>query len=145
MHLELKTDVTKSMADVWQGFNRDLFDRLSPPFPPVDVVRFDGCLKGDVVHLRLNFLVFRQDWVSQIVDQQTTEFEIYFVDQGTRLPFFLTYWHHRHRLLRNPSGGTCIIDDITFRTPFRLTDLLLYPVMWLLFAYRKPIYKRLFN
>jgi ligand-binding SRPBCC domain-containing protein len=145
MHLLLKTRVNQPLTTVWQGFDSSLFDRLSPPFPPVDVIRFDGCLKGDVVHLRLNFLLFRQDWISLIVDQQTTDNEIYFVDQGTRLPFFLAYWQHHHRLLRNSNGGTIVIDDIVFRTPFRFTDLLIYPLLWLLFAYRKPIYKRTFK
>jgi len=145
MHILLKTHVNQDITEVWQGFNRVLFNRLSPPFPPVEIIRFDGCLEGDVVHLRLNFLLFRQDWISLIVDQQTTEKEIYFVDQGTRLPFFLVNWHHRHRLLGDPKGGTLIVDDIVFRTPFRLTDILIYPLMWLLFFYRKPIYKQTFR
>lgn len=145
MHLLLETPVNQALSAVWAGFNRSLFNRLSPPFPPVDVVRFDGCQTGDVVHLRLNFLLFRQDWISVIVDQKSSADEIYFVDQGTQLPFFLTAWHHRHRLLRNPAGGTIVVDDITFKTPFLLTDYLMYPLMWLQFAYRKPIYKKVFS
>ncbi|QJW90416.1 hypothetical protein HNV11_14020 [Spirosoma taeanense] len=145
MQLLLKTHVNQSLPVVWAGFNRTLFDRLSPPFPPVDVVRFDGCLPGDVVHLRLNFLFFRQDWISLITDQQTTGQEIYFIDQGTKLPFFLASWRHHHRLLRHPSGGTVVVDDINFSTPFQLTDYLMYPLMWLLFAYRKPIYRAVFK
>ncbi|RYY31690.1 MAG: hypothetical protein EOO04_00280 [Chitinophagaceae bacterium] len=46
MHIILRTPVRQSPDQVWAGFDRTLFDRLSPPFPPVDVVRFDGCLKG---------------------------------------------------------------------------------------------------
>jgi ligand-binding SRPBCC domain-containing protein len=146
MRLVLKTEVDQPLPTVWAGFNRTLFDQLSPPFPPVRVVRFDGCLQGDVVHLQLNFLLFRQDWISLIVDQQTTDDEIYFIDKGTRLPFFLTYWQHRHRLVHKSSDNhTVIIDDITFRTPFLLIDYLLYPVMWLQFTYRKPIYHRFFS
>jgi len=149
MHLVLSTSVTQTLPAVWSGFDRTLFDKLSPPFPPVDVVRFDGCLKGDVVHLQLNFFLFKQDWISHIVDQQQSEQEIYFIDEGTRLPFFLRYWHHRHRLVRiSPTDAaeqTLIIDDITFRTPFWLMDYLIYPVFWLQFAYRKPIYRRVFN
>ncbi|MFD2571895.1 hypothetical protein ACFSUS_14720 [Spirosoma soli] len=147
MNLILKTRVGQGLPTVWAGFDRALFDQLSPPFPPVKVVRFDGCLPGDVVHLRLNFLLFRQDWISLITDQQTTENEIYFVDKGTRLPFFLSYWQHHHRLLRDPSDKqqTIVVDDITFRTPFILTDYLIYPLMWLQFAYRKPIYRRVFK
>lgn len=146
MHLLLQTPVRQPLAQVWAGFDRSLFDQLAPPFPPVEVVRFDGCLTGDVVHLRLNFIVFKQDWISDIVDQQTTTNEIFFVDEGTKLPFFLRYWHHRHRLVQDrKTGGTLIIDDITFRTPSLLTDYLFYPLMWLQFAYRKPIYKRVFG
>ncbi|WP_460975862.1 SRPBCC family protein [Spirosoma knui] len=145
MKLVLKTQVNTSLSIVWSGFDRALFSQLSPPFPPVEVVRFDGCLQGDVVHLRLNFGVFRQDWISLITDQQRTDSEIFFIDEGTRLPFFLRYWRHRHRLIRDESDKTILIDDITYRTPFWLTDYLFYPIMWLLFAYRKPIYRRVFN
>jgi ligand-binding SRPBCC domain-containing protein len=148
MRLILKTPVEQALPVVWAGFNRALFKQLSPAFPPVKVVRFDGCLQGDVVHLQLNFLLFRQEWISLIVDQKTSPDEIFFVDEGTRLPFFLSYWHHRHRLLRSSDDSgkqTIIIDDITFKTPFRVSDYLLYPLLWLQFAYRKPIYRRIFR
>lgn len=149
MRLCLKTRVDQALPAVWAGFNQSLFEQLNLPFPPVQVIRFDGCHQGDVVHVRLNFFLFRQDWISHIIDQKTDDNEIYFVDQGTKLPFFLTYWHHRHRLLRVPADKaaeqTLIIDEVTFRTPFRLTDYLLYPVLWIQFAYRKPVYKRWFN
>lgn len=144
MHLTLRTPVSASPETVWAGFDRALFERLAPPFPPVDVVRFDGCQKGDVVHLRLNFLLFKQDWVSDITDQQRSDDEIYFVDEGTKLPFFLTYWHHRHGLQRSGTG-TVIVDAITYRTPTRLTDWLFWPLLWAQFAYRKPIYRRIFG
>ncbi|MVM30536.1 hypothetical protein GO755_10870 [Spirosoma sp. HMF4905] len=147
MQFVLKTQVNQSLSIVWSGFNRSLFEQLSPAFPPVNVVRFDGCLRGDVVHLQLNFFLFRQDWISLIVDQQTSNEEIYFIDQGTRLPFFLTFWRHRHGLCRSVDEltgqeQTIIIDDVTFRTPFLLTNYLLYPILWLQFAYRKPVYRR---
>ncbi|GAB3575211.1 hypothetical protein GCM10027578_39030 [Spirosoma luteolum] len=145
MKLTLKTPVAQPLETVWAGFNRTLFDQLSPPFPPVEVVRFDGCLTGDIVHLRLNFLLFKQDWISTITDQQTTPAEIYFIDEGTKLPFFLARWHHRHGLERRPDGGTCIVDAITFSTPFRLTNYLFFPLLWIQFAYRRPIYRRIFG
>lgn len=148
MRILLKTRVEQSLPAVWAGFDRTLFEQLTPAFPPVKVVRFDGCLQGDVVHLQLNFLLFRQDWISHIIDQQASEEEIFFVDQGTKLPFFLTYWQHHHRLQRSSidlSQQTTIIDDITFRTAFRFTDYILYPVLWLQFACRKPVYKRIFS
>lgn len=147
MHILLKTPVEQPLPDVWAGFDRILFDKLAPPFPPVRVVRFDGCLPGDIVQLRLNFLLFSQNWTSRIVEQKTTADEIYFIDEGTKLPFFLAYWKHRHRLCRSEDAAnpTVIVDDITFRTPFLLTDYLMYPLMWLQFAYRKPVYRRVFR
>jgi len=150
LNLVLDTIVRQPVSTVWHGFDRQLFDQLSPPFPPVEVVQFDGCLTGDVVHLRLNFLLFRQDWTSDIIDQQTLKTgnlvdEIYFIDKGVKLPFFLRFWQHRHRLLRHESGGTIIRDDITFSTPFWLTNYLMYPLLWVQFAYRKPIYRKRFD
>lgn len=145
MRLRLKTKVNQALPAVWAGFDRTLFDQLSPPFPPVEVIRFDGCQKGDVVHLRLNFFLFRQDWISLIINQHTTDREIFFVDKGTKLPFFLSYWQHHHRLLYVSDRKTAIVDDVTFRTPFLLTDYLMYPVLWLQFAYRKLIYRSRFD
>jgi ligand-binding SRPBCC domain-containing protein len=148
MHILLKTQVEQSLPTVWSGFNRSLFEQLAPSFPPVKVIRFDGCLRGDVVHLQLNFFLFRQDWISRIIDQQANSEEILFIDQGIQLPFFLAYWQHHHRLQRLSVGTdeqTIVVDDITFKTPFWLTDYMLYPILWLQFAYRKPIYRRMFR
>ncbi|MEZ0609929.1 hypothetical protein ACAW74_15540 [Fibrella sp. WM1] len=144
MTITIRTAVEQPVDQVWAGFNRDLFDRLSPPFPPVRVLRFDGCLTGDVVSLELNFLLFKQTWTSDIIDQQTTPDEIYFIDQGVKLPFFLRAWHHKHRLIRQGSG-TVIADEITYQTPYRLFDYLMYPLMWAQFVYRKPIYRQTFS
>ena len=115
MHLRLQTSVQQPLSTVWAGFDRSLFKRLSPPFPPVTVVRFDGCQRGDIVHLRLNFGLFRSDWISRITDQQTTSGEIYFVDEGEQLPFFLRYWRHHHRLLTNT--GQRDGDALVLTTP----------------------------
>lgn len=144
MNIKISTKVNQSLLKVWEGFDLELFSKLAPPFPPVEVKEFGGCLKGDKVHLELNFLLFRQDWISDIIDQAQTESEIYFVDKGTKLPFFLRYWQHRHRMVKD-GDGTTIIDDITFRTPSILTDYLFYPLLYLQFLYRKPIYRKVFG
>ena len=144
MNIKISTKVNQSLLKVWEGFDLELFSKLAPPFPPVVVKEFGGCLRGDKVHLELNFLLFKQDWISDIIDQKRTESEIYFIDEGTKLPFFLSYWQHRHRMVKNDEG-TVIIDDITFRTPSILTDYLFYPLMYLQFLYRKPIYKKVFE
>lgn len=144
MNLKISTKVNQSLPEVWEGFNLALFSKLAPPFPPVKVKEFGGCMKGDKVHLELNFLLFKQDWISNIIDQKQTESEIYFIDEGTKLPFFLRYWHHRHSMIKN-GEGTIIIDDINFKTPSTLTDYLFFPLMYLQFLYRKPIYRKVFE
>lgn len=144
MKLRIQTHVSQPYQVVWQGFNEELFRKLSPPFPPVRVVRFDGCLAGDMVVLELNFLLFKQQWISCITEQQSSESEIYFVDEGTKLPFFLRFWRHRHRIIHQEAGGTIISDEIEFKTPLWITDYLMYPLLWAQFAYRKPIYKKAF-
>lgn len=144
MKLRIQTHVSQPYQVVWQGFNEELFRKLSPPFPPVRVVRFDGCLAGDMVVLELNFHLFKQQWISRITEQQSSESEIYFVDEGTKLPFFLRFWRHRHRIIREKAGGTIIADEIEFRTPLWVIDYLMYSLLWAQFAYRKPIYKKAF-
>lgn len=143
--IEIKTTVNYPMDKVWEGFDQQLFEALSLPFPPVQVVRFDGCQEGDIVELELNFLLFKQRWQSIIIAQVSTAEEIYFIDKGAKLPFFLSYWQHKHKLVKIAPQQTIVVDEINFKTPFILTNYLLYPLIWLQFAYRKPIYKKFFS
>lgn len=144
MKLILKTTVQQSYLQVWRGFDETLFRRLSPPFPPVRVVRFDGCLKGNIVELELNFFLFKQLWTSKITEQQGNVEEVFFIDEGVKLPFFLSYWRHRHRIIKD-GEHTIIADEIEFRTPSILTDYLFYPLLYGQFLYRKPIYRNVFS
>uniref|UniRef100_UPI004047D40D hypothetical protein n=1 Tax=Roseivirga sp. TaxID=1964215 RepID=UPI004047D40D len=126
------------------GFNEELFQKLSPPFPKVILKRFDGSLKGDIVSLQLDFFVFKQIWTSEITSSISTSHKFEFVDKGIELPFFLKSWQHRHTILLE-NGRVSIIDDIDFSSSFRFFDYLLYPVMYLQFFLRKPIYKKVFK
>jgi ligand-binding SRPBCC domain-containing protein len=145
MRLTIKTTVKSNLSVVKAGFTRDLFLKLSPPFPPVNLKQFDGCHKGDIVHLELNFLLFKQEWISLIINDEERDGEWLFVDEGTKLPFFLKTWKHRHVVVQVSEGSSEIIDDFTYTTGTWLTDLLLSPALFLQFIYRKPIYKRIFN
>ena len=145
MHINIPISVPQSIQQVWAGFNESLFNQLSPPFPPSKLLRFDGSMPNDEVHIELNFIFFKQIWISHITEYKATEQEIYFIDEGKKLPFFLRYWKHKHRLVSNTSGGCTIIEEIEFKTPNILTDLLFYPAMYLQFWYRKPIYQRIFK
>ena len=144
MKLKLTHNVSQSPPQVWSGFDQSLFEKLAPPFPRIRLLRFDGSTTGSTVEVELNFFLFRQIWRSEIVEHGETEAEIWFVDRGSRLPFFLKSWSHRHRLLRTDSG-TQIVDDIDYSTGSVVLDYLMYPMMWAQFAYRGPIYRRAFN
>lgn len=144
MKITIETQVDQGYLEVRSGFGEALFKKLSPPVPPVKVLRFDGLENGDLVILELNFIFFRQRWTSQITEAHTSDLEFYFVDEGVELPFFLKRWKHKHRVI---STGTrsVIRDEIEFEAPFRGLSFLLFPVLWLQFFYRRPIYRRHFK
>ena len=145
MHLQLTTRIESDYLSAKEKFNENLFMKLNPPFPPVELKEFGGCNTGDKVHLRLNFIFFKQDWISDITSHNTDDKVFEFVDEGTKLPFFLSKWKHHHIVEKVDAKSSNIIDDITFKSPFFLMDFLLYPVLWLQFAYRKPIYRKFFK
>ncbi len=145
MHLQISTPINNNYLNIKAGFNETLFMSLNPPFPPVKLKEFGGCTVGDIVHLELNFILFKQDWISEITFDNTDTEIFEFIDEGKKLPFFLKHWKHHHKVLKIDDSLSNIIDDITFKSPFWLMDYLLYPVLWLQFAYRKPIYKQIFN
>lgn len=145
MKIKIATQVKSEWKNVVSGFTKDLFVKLNPPFPPVVVKQFDGCIKGDKVVLELNFLFFKQEWVSHIVESVENENGFSFIDVGVKLPFFLSRWRHHHIIEKREDGGATIIDDIEFSTGTLLTDLLFYPVLYGQFLYRKPIYKKIFS
>ena len=144
MKINIETAVEQDFLQVKEGFNETLFTKLSPPFPPVKLLRFDGSKKGDLVTLELDFLLFKQKWTSLITEDHTDEKEFFFVDQGIELPFFLKEWKHKHRIIKNGSGSI-IRDEITFKANPGLSAIFLYPAMYLQFLYRNPIYKKCFR
>ena len=145
MRVILKTYVEESPEKVFEGFTRELFIKLKPPGVGLKLLQFDGCQKGSVVALELNFGLFKQRWTSLVTEFGKSEDEIFFVDEseGKDLPFFLKKWKHRHRLVKE-GNGTFIIDEIDYQSPFGM-NLLMYPALWMQFAWRKPIYRKSFR
>ncbi len=144
MNITIKTLVDQRLPEVIAGFNGDLFLKLNPPFPKVRLIQFDGCKTGDLVSLELNFLLFKQVWTSEITEDFSDSEQFFFVDQGIRLPFFFKTWKHKH-MLQVRDDKTVITDDITYQTPSLLTDWLMYPLLYLQFLYRKPVYRKVFG
>ncbi|MDW8295786.1 MAG: hypothetical protein RMJ97_02775 [Raineya sp.] len=145
MQIKIATTVGTPFKKVFQLFTKELFIKLSPPFPRLKLLRFDGSNKQDHVAVELDFWLFKQQWESVITEKKENKDEIYFIDEGIKLPFFLKKWRHKHRIIRKDNQQAEIIDEIEFETPFKPLDILLYPILYFQFAYRKPIYQKVFG
>ena len=144
MNFRIETRVGQSAKMVLDGFNEDLFLALKPPLMPLELIRFDGCEKGDKVQLVLGIKPLSQKWDALVVEHGEDDGKFYFTDIGETLPFPLKDWKHRHQILKL-DDGSIIVDDITYTTGFSLLDVLMYPIMYLQFYIRKPVYRRLFK
>ena len=142
MNIQLKTTVTGNYKTIMSRFDRDLFEALAPPFPPMEVVAFTGSREGDRVHIRF---LDRINWISRITEDGANDTEAWFVDEGVQLPFPLTYWRHRHVVRKISEDTSCIIDDITYRAGNGLFTLLMYPALYLGFYPRKRLYRAYFG
>ena len=140
MQILIETPVAQDYKTVWAGFNEYLFLALKPVFPPLKLLRFDGSMKGDQVHVQ----ILNQRFDALIVAQDELENEIYFIDEGQQLPFPLKRWRHRHRILKQAQGSV-IIDDIQYSTGILPLDYLVYPALYFQFASRKPVYQKIFG
>lgn len=136
--------LTCTLDKLIAGFNVQLFRALSPAFPAVRILRFDGVKKDDLVELELNFFIFRWRWVSRIISSGYRENGFVFIDYGIELPPFLSFWEHHH-ILESGTDGSLIRDEITFSPgrgwPFWLVRLMIRIQM----QPRAGIYKRWFE
>jgi ligand-binding SRPBCC domain-containing protein len=140
----LTTPVLKSVDEVKEGFDLSLFKALKPPLINLNVKRFDGCEKGDEVHLEVGLGVMF-DWISLIPEHGQSLDEWYFIDCGSQLPPPLKQWRHHHRVLKREAGGSIIVDDISFSSGFKLLDYLLYLPLKAQFMLRAPVYRKVFG
>ncbi len=144
MKLVLKTKVNQNYRKVFPQFDLKLFLALKPPFLPVKLDRFDGSKKNNQVHMTINLIFKKEKWITIIIDEGRKENELYFIDEAKVLPFFLTNWIHKHRIIKN-GNGSIIIDDIFFKTPNVIFDIVFYIIFLIQFLYRKPVYKKYFK
>ncbi|MFD1184649.1 SRPBCC family protein [Pontibacter rugosus] len=144
MQLHLRTQVQQDYLSVFHAFDEQLFRKLSPPYPKLKLLRFDGSSPGDVVEVELQTGVKSFRWTSLITESKVTDTEAYFIDEGQELPPPLRQWHHKH-LITKKGSGAIIHDIITYSTDFHPLDVLLYPLMLAQFSMRKPIYGREFG
>jgi ligand-binding SRPBCC domain-containing protein len=126
------------------NFNESLFRSLAPPFPSLILHRFDGTSKGDKVELSLDFIFFKWDWSSLITESEKSDTGLTFVDEGTILPPFLSYWRHTHTVGREKN--TCFIrDEIQFNAGKYWPSFLVMFMVWIQMAPRKFLYRKYFR
>ncbi len=143
MKIFIQTRVNSTIADIIPKFNRDLFIKLAPPLMKLKVTRFDGCEKGNQVHLEMNiFGMLNQKWISLITASEKNSEQFYFIDEGTKLPSPLVYWKHIHRVDRIDDLHCFVTDDIEFKTASPILDTMIYSPLYLMFYFRKKIYQK---
>ncbi len=144
MKIRLQTEVDGHYQQVMEGFDLDLFEALKPKLGKMDVLEFTGSKKGDIVRLQFT-LPIKAEWVSHIVEDGIDDNQAYFVDVGTKLPFPLSDWRHRHIVKKVSENRSLIIDDISFIATNFLFTLLMYPALYFAFAARKKVYRQYFS
>lgn len=141
----IKTTVGPTTKEsVMADFTNSLFLKLAPPFPKLKLLRYDGCEKGHEVHLQLDFLFYKKNWISIITESGITETELYFIDEGTLVPTPIKTWKHKH-IVRQSGDLVEIEDNVTYSCGSWVFDKLVYIPFYILFLYRKPIYRKFFN
>ncbi len=138
----IETTVAMPAEQVWQHFNRELFEHLKPGWMSLLIVRFDGCRTGDEFVLKIGPL--RQIWHGKVSQHFESDSIWFFIDEGIRLPFPLRVWKHKHQI-QDLNDHTLIIDDISFSTGFVLADFVLALILRLMFSSRSKTYRRLFG
>jgi ligand-binding SRPBCC domain-containing protein len=143
MKIFISTPIEKNYRDVFALFNEKLFKALKPPMVKLEVERFDGCKKGDEIHLKITPLNLKTErWISHITEYHEDNEQIYFIDIGVVIPFPLKYWKHIHRIERVSENKCMVVDDIEFTSGNAVLDRLLYPIFFTMFKMRSPVYKR---
>ncbi len=144
--LLFKTIVQNDYKTVYAGFDLKLFKALKPPLMSLEVTRFDGCKKGDEVHLKVGAMGMTQDWISHITCHHEDDSECFFIDEGFKVPFPIKKWQHRHIVQKVSANQTAIIDDISYSCfGGIIVEILMYPALFAQFKIRAPIYRRFFD
>lgn len=145
MNIIFKTPIDKPYQEVRDAFDKKLFTHLSPQWASFEIERFDGCRKGDEVHIRIKLPGLTQKWVSVITYEGEDAAGWSFIDEGKVLPWPLTYWKHHHRVDKISETSCQIVDDIEFKAATGLIEIMLKPALWSTFAIRPKLYQDYFK
>jgi ligand-binding SRPBCC domain-containing protein len=147
MRFQILTKVQGNHRSVFLRFNHSLLLQLTPPGMRMELLEFqDPQEPNGKIEMRVTILgLIKQEWENAFSDYELGEAECHFVDQGVKMPFPIRLWRHDHRVLADGPDQAIINDDVTFGSGFFLMDWMLFPILWLQFRYRRPIYRRVFG
>lgn len=142
MNLVFSSPLKKNYLEIRNSFNKELFEFLAPPAMSLQVIRFDGCEKDNIVEIILNKMT---RWVSLITYAETSNEAWYFIDEGIQLPWPLKSWKHCHRVMKVSENESVIEDNINYKCTSILLEILIYPFLYLSFALRPKRYQEFFE
>lgn len=145
MKIYFETLIPGSVKEIKNHFSESLFKFLKPPGVELTIERFDGCKKGDEVHLKMKLFKVPQKWVSLMTEEVETQTSWYFIDEGKVLPPPIFLWRHKHLVEKRSETESAIIDDIFFETSPKFLGPVIYPVIYAMFSLRPKLYKKFFK
>lgn len=144
MKIIFETPVHLPFEKVRDQFDQKLFTYLAPPLIPFSIKRFDGCKKGDEVHIELGKGI-TQKWISVMTYEETNAQGWSFIDEGKVLPWPLKSWKHHHRVDKVSDTECKIVDDIEYECSPGILTPVIKPFLWSIFAIRPERYKKFFK
>lgn len=144
MQIKISTKVNGNYIEVFKHFELPLFLALKPKFTNMEVLEFTGSRKGDKVHIKFT-KPFTGEWTSAITEDNISNNEAYFIDEGVKMPFRFTYWKHKHIVSKAGENNSILTDLITFECSSKLRSVLYYPLVWFGMFQRKPVYRKFFR
>ncbi len=143
--IKIKTKVKGCPTKIIRHFDEELFMKLNPPFIKVELNQFDGCKKDSDLKLTTNFLGLYQYWHNKVIDRFDSDNLVYFIDEGVEMPFPITKWIHKHKIVKIDDQNSYIVDDIEYICSNPIFEFFSYPAIFITMFYRKPIYVDVFN
>lgn len=115
------------------------FERLTPPWAPVQLVAFEGIEDGERAVIRLGYEPLALTWIAEHHSHQAGR---QFCDRQVQGPF--KQWNHAHRFEPIHDTRSRLVDDITYELPLAplstaLAPYVAEPELRRQFAYRHRI------
>ncbi|MFG1492247.1 hypothetical protein ABMA75_01685 [Halobacteriovorax sp. ZH4_bin.1] len=143
--LVINTIVNASVDEILNNFNADTMQEATPPFINLEVPRFDGNSVSDQTHLITSICGHYQSWVIEVTQKKETSDGIIIRTEAIETPFPFTMWIHTYHIRDIGNDQTKITDNIKYKTENFAFDLLIYPIIYFIMYYRKPILMDKYN